>query len=396
VAPEAIALTDDQMAKAMGIRPDQPVAPADQIPQISEANQNYTGIKFPVYKPPGASDELLRENATPFEQYMWNRDEGQPPTVGPLLEHSLRPDVQYAEGLIENAAVSLDKVAARITAKRVSMPAALPPISLGPENTAEYGKPLPNRAEIYNQVYQALDRALRIYKVAPPQDFADALIRGGAEGAGELIETYMVSILTGGILNPATEFIARKVPYLYASLFPVVRDAITFGTRSALEPNANPESTLESAGGGAVFGSLAPYSRPIRAIGGATIGLTQQYLSNRQAGLFDYVRNATLMSMFAAIGASHGITPEEAAAYTIIDWAKQIGYQPDALLRALQLDGIRPIANEFAEYVTSKLTAPDLENRSGVIAGTRPGEEIGTIEHPTETTPDLNRIGSGV
>jgi hypothetical protein len=144
------------------------------------------------------------------------------------------------------------------------------------------------------------------------------------------------------------------------------------------------------------MGMLGPYGKLTRAIGGAALGIGQEYMTNPQAQPMDYARNAALMGAFAAIGGAHGITADEAAAGTMLDWAKEKGYSDEALLGALRAQGIGPIANEFAEDVTTGLSAPEQENRSGIIVGTRPGEQIGTIEHPTETVPDLNRIGNGV
>ena len=70
----------------------------------------------------------------------------------------------------------------------------------------------------------------------------------------------------------------------------------------------------------------------------------------------DYARNAALMGAFAAIGAAHGITGDEAAAFTILDWAKG-KYGEDVVARSLKLQGIGPLANEFAEDVTGKQPA---------------------------------------
>jgi len=80
---------------------------------------------------------------------------------------------------------------------------------------------------------------------------------------------------------------------------------------------------------------------------------------------------------------------------TLFDYARERGVAPESLQRAIRLQGVGPVVDRIAEDMTSKLTAPDLENRSGVIAGTRPGEEIGTVEHPSES-PNLQKIGFGV
>ncbi len=343
-------------------------APSDQIPMegVSEANQNYTGI-LPKFTPPAAPQNLWRENAPQIQQEVWDTAEGQPPAVGPVRAHPLGPDVQYATGLVENLAVGLDNVFSHLTANLASIVGTLPllPEEQGLMPTLST-KPSPNlRADIYNAVFTTMQKAMKVDRVAPPQDFADALIRGGAEGAGSLVETYALGMLTGGVLNPLTEGIAAKVPYLFSVLYPVARDAITFGAQSALEPGATIGSTGVGAGAGAALGFLGPCGRIARALGAASIGLAREYMSNPNAGPMDYARNAALMGTFAAIGAAHGMTPDEAAAYTILDWAKDKGYSEDALARALKIQGIGPLANEFAEDVTR-------QGRPGEIPAAQP------------------------
>jgi hypothetical protein len=53
------------------------------------------------------------------------------------------------------------------------------------------------------------------------------------------------------------------------------------------------------------------------------------------------------------------------------------------------------LADKAVEHASARIAAPQMENRSGVIVGTRPGEEIGTVQHPEEP-PSLTEIGSGV
>jgi hypothetical protein len=47
-----------------------------------------------------------------------------------------------------------------------------------------------------------------------------------------------------------------------------------------------------------------------------------------------------------------GLVPNMAAAGAILDWAKGKGYAPEVLARAIEAQGIGPIANEMAEDVT--------------------------------------------
>ncbi len=90
------------------------------------------------------------------------------------------------------------------------------------------------------------------------------------------------------------------------------------------------------------------------------MGAGQEYETNPQARLMDYARNAALMGAFAAIGGAHGITADEAAAGTILDWAKGKGYSDEPLARAIKLQGISPLANEMAEeeWLRTPATSP--------------------------------------
>jgi hypothetical protein len=144
------------------------------------------------------------------------------------------------------------------------------------------------------------------------------------------------------------------MPYLYSWLFPVARDAMTFGAQAALEPNATAGNVTSAAGAGAVLGLLGPYGRIPRAIGAGGIGLAQEYLSNPEAGPMDYARNAALMAGFAAIGAAHGITAEEAAFGTILDWAKGRGTTQEQIARSLKMYGIGPLADAFQDDIASR------------------------------------------
>ncbi len=98
-----------------------------------------------------------------------------------------------------------------------------------------------------------MNKALQVDKLAPPKDFADALARGVGESGAPLAETMALSYLTGGLLSPLTAGIATRVPYVYNWLFPIARDAITFGAQSALEPGAIAKGIELGAGAGAII-----------------------------------------------------------------------------------------------------------------------------------------------
>jgi hypothetical protein len=136
------------------------------------------------------------------------------------------------------------------------------------------------------------------------------------------------------------------------------------------------------------MGMLGPYGKLTRAIGGAALGIGQEYMTNPRAQPMDYARNAALMGAFSAIGGAHGITADEAAAGTMLDWAKGKGYSDEALARAIKSQGIGAIANEFAE----DMAVLQMDKRSGVVVVTRPGES-GAIEHPAETSVRMDKVG---
>ena len=328
----------------------EPLSPDQMIPEISEANQNYTGITFEKQKTPPA---LLRENAPQIEQDMWNQGEGGEPQAGPLREQPLRPDVGHATGIRQNIGVGFGLGLDATMANVVSL---LSQIQGGPEEQGTGMIERPDRAQIYNATLTALNKFMMIDKLEPPGTLADAIARGAGESVAPIAETMALSPVTAGILSPLAAGIAQKMPYLYSWLFPVARDAMTFGTQAALEPNASARNVATAAGGGAAFGLLGPYGRVVRAAGGAGIGVAQEYLSNPEAGAMDYARNAALMAGFAAIGSAHGMTAEEAAVGTILDWAKGRGYTQEAIARSLQINGLGPLADEFQEDVTSTST----------------------------------------
>jgi hypothetical protein len=154
--------------------------------------------------------------------------------------------------------------------KRAVTSAALTPKSARKSQEATgFGQAFPTRVDIFNSTFDAMNKALQVDKLAPPQDFADSLARGLGESGGPLAETVALSALTAGVINPLTTGIAQKVPYLYSLLFPVARDAITFAAQNALEPGATPKSTAEGAEARAALGLLGPCGRIARALGGA-------------------------------------------------------------------------------------------------------------------------------
>jgi hypothetical protein len=302
-------------------------------------------------------------------------------------DQQLRPDVGHATGIRQNLGVGfglgLDAVMANVIRHVSELPGSPEEQGLG----VIQQDPARSMA-IYSATLTAMNKFLMIDKLAPPETFADALARAVGESGVPLAETMALSYLTAGVMNPLTAGIAQKVPYLYSWLFPIARDAITFGAQSALEPGATAKGIELGAGTGAIMGMLGPYGKLTRAIGGAALGIGQEYMTNPQAQPMDYARNAALMGAFAAIGGAHGITADEAAAGTILDWAKEKGYSDEALARAIKSQGIGAIANEFAE----DMTALQMENRSGVIEGSGPGES-GAIEHPAETSVRMDKVG---
>ncbi len=167
----------------------------------------------------------------------------------------------------------------------------------------------------------------------------------------------LLSYATGGVLSPVFTGMAEKFPTLAAKLFPIARDALTFGAQGALEPEQPGRQAAIGTGVGAILGTLSPSSRLARVIGGVSVGAGQEYLTNPNATVEDYARSATLMGTFAGLAAAHGLTMEETVAGTLWGWAKNKGYAPEELGRALKVNGIGPLLNEFAEDVSRKAPA---------------------------------------
>ncbi|MGA2404009.1 MAG: transglycosylase SLT domain-containing protein, partial [Syntrophobacteraceae bacterium] len=360
--------------------PEQPkpeLSPSEIIPDFGEQS-GYAPAPFVT--PPVPAD-LLRENAPQIEQDVWNISSA-PPTIGPLRDQPLRPDVSYATGIRTNLEVGLRRGFNWTVSNLLSLPGAINSVTEQGRSLQAAAKAVGidiSREYMFNATFEAMNKALQVDKLAPPQDFADSLARGIGESGAPLIETMALSYLTAGVLSPLTEGIVTKVPYLYSWLFPIARDAVTFGTQSAMDPGATVKSTEMGAGTGALLGFLGPYGRLTRAIGGAALGVGQEYAMNPQAQLTDYARNAALMGTFAAIGGAHGITPDEAAMFTIIDWAKAKGYSPEVLEQTIKAQGIGPIANEFAEDVTVPIPR---------IVGDMDAQWLQSLDFPKRWTPD--------
>ncbi|MGA2936692.1 MAG: hypothetical protein ABSF52_06270 [Syntrophobacteraceae bacterium] len=335
---------EDQGSQLISYTPDSWIN--DEIP-AAPAQPLFT----PVPRPP---ERLYRENAPQILQDTWNAASPEP-TVGPLREHPLRPDVRkplwtlFKEqalpseptGILENLEAGLRQASAHVAANVISL-IGFP--------TDESGGP--TRAEQYNSIYKLIYKTILPDNVAPPQDFLDSLARGVGEAAPNLVETMLLSYATGGVLNPAFTGMAEKFPTFVAKLFPIARDALTFGAQGALEPEQPGRQAAIGTGVGAILGTLSPYSRLARVIGGAGIGAAQEYLTDPNATAQDYARSATLMGAFAGLAVAHGLTVEETIAGTLFGWAKEKGYTPEQLNRSLQVQGIRPVLNEFAEDVT--------------------------------------------
>ena len=367
-----------------------PYVGEDHGSQLSSYNpDSWTNDKIPAApaqplftSAPRPPERLYRENAPQILQDIWNAASPEP-TVGPLREHPLRPDVRQTlwtlfkqqalpnepTGIVENMEAGLRQASAHVAANVISL----------------IGSPMdenePTREEQYNSVYKAIYKTILPDNLAPPKDFIDSLARGIGEAAPNLVETMLLSYATGGALNPLFEGMAAKFPTLAAKLFPIARDALTFGAQGALEPDQPGRQAAIGTGVGAILGTLSPYGRLAGIIAGAGVGVGQQYLTNPNATAQDYASSATLMGAFAGLAATHGLTVEETIGGTLLDWAKAKGYTPEEIGRALQTLGIRPVLNEFAQ----DMTAPQMGNRSGAVVGARPGQQIGTIEHPIET-----------
>ena len=199
-----------------------------------------------------------------------------------------------------------------------------------------------SKSEIYKSIYKSIADVLNVTDKEEPQDFASEVLRG----AGEMLPQLLLLGPLGKAAAMTTEAamggtFAENLPYLYAKAFPIVRDALTFAGYGALEPEQPGRQAAIGAGVGGVLGALSPYGRFTRIIGGAGIGAGQEYLTNPNATVEDYARSATLMGAFAGIAKAHGLTMEEAITGTLFDWIKKQPGGPEAVARALQMNGHR-------------------------------------------------------
>ncbi|MDR3566671.1 MAG: hypothetical protein P4L43_01440, partial [Syntrophobacteraceae bacterium] len=167
------------------------------------------------------------------------------------------------------------------------------------------------------------------------------------------LETLPLSMATAGIVNPAFAGLAAKFPTLAAKIAPIVHDAVTFAAQGALEPDQPGEQAKWGAITGATLGAMAPYGRIARAVVGAGLGAGQEYAQNPQASIQDIEKNATLMATFGALSRAEGMNLSDTFYGTLWDWAQNKGILPDAFRRSLQMQGVGPIANQFADEMGS-------------------------------------------
>ena len=244
---------EDQGSQLSSYTPDSWIN--DKIP-AAPAQPLFTSVT----RPP---ERLYRENAPQILQDIWNAASPEP-AVGPLREHPLRPDVRQPlwtlfkeqalpnepTGIVENMEAGLRQASAHMAANVISL--------IGSPMDENGG---PTREEQYNSVYKAIYKTILPDNLAPPQDFTDSLARGVGEAAPSLVETMLLSYATGGALNLLFEGMAAKFPTLAAKLFPIARDALTFGAQGALEPGQPARQAAIGTGVGAILGTLSPYSQ---------------------------------------------------------------------------------------------------------------------------------------
>ncbi len=177
-----------------------------------------------VPRPP---ERLYRENAPQILQDIWNAASPEP-TVGPLREHSLRPDVRQPlwtlfkeqalpnepTGLIESSNVGLARGAAKAMSELLSWlySSAWGPVIAQEDDTR---KELPSREETYNAFHDSIANVTGLRNLAPPKDSADALAEGLSERAGQFaLEAYLLDSVLGKFANLVGEGLASKVPTL--------------------------------------------------------------------------------------------------------------------------------------------------------------------------------------
>ena len=343
--------------------------------------ENFTAIQ---YGTPRAPERLLRENAPELQQDLWNQT-GPHPTMGPLRDKPLRPDLRMVDttvfglpglgskqlslpneptGIVENLETGLRRGAAHVASNVMSLA-----YEVGKGAAPVYGftdADATTRQDRYETLYKTMANVLNVDKVTPPQDFTDSLAQGFGSAMPSLIETVLLSYASAGVLNPAITGLAETFPTLAAKIAPIVRDAMTFGVQGALQPTDQAMQAGSGAAAGALLGFTAPYSRAARVMSGASIGAGQEYLSNPNATVEDYARNATIMATFAGLAASHGLTIEDTVAGTLFDWVRNKGYGPEVIRRALKMNGIGPMLNEFSDSIIAWHGSPHSFDRFNI------------------------------
>lgn len=410
MASAAVGLTDDQMSalvtrgqSSMGLTDDEmirllseqghaqaysdqsaQIAPSDQIPEISEANENYTKIgPTPLNAFQGAPrppERLYRENAPQLLQDVWNLSEGGAPEVGPLREQQVRPDVREVPtlaslskwfvsgrykpelalpneptGVIENTEAGLRLGVASTAADILSLGYALAKGEL-PDEREGY---TPIRQEAYQKIYDFLTRVSNVKDIASPEDFSGALARGLGQAGAPLVETLLLSGLTGGVVNPAWAGLSETYPTMVAKVAPIVNNALTLGVQGAIEPERPGAQAAAGATTGTVLGAVSPYGRVASAVIGAGLGGLEEYSTNPNATLRDVARSMTLMGAFGGLSAARGLPLEDTVAGTLWDWAKE-KYRSEELAR-IQIGGASPVVNEFAEEMATRISSEGLD-----------------------------------
>lgn len=310
--------------------------------------------------------------------------------LGPRRARPLRPDLREVDttvfgipglgskqlalpneptGVVENLESGLREGTAHVVAKL---------LSLFSGGTPEAAQPEVDRRAQYDDLNKAISRGIGLPDhTAPPGDFIESLARGVGESGPSLMEALGLSYLTGGAMSPVFMNMAAKAPTLFTKIFPVVRDAVTFGAQGALEPEDQAKQGLAGVGAGAVLGALSPYGRLTRGIVGAGVGAGQTYLLNPEASGTDLVRSATLMGGFAALGKSHGQGEEISRLPTEDQFRSQV---------KVSLINERPDLVGKPEQI--EILADDVVNLLGVKL---PGATVDMIEDRTISRAEVGR-----
>lgn len=193
-------------------------------------------------------------------------------------------------------------------------------IGMAAPGMPEAPQPEIKRTELEEYTRPVAREALGARELPPAEGFKEHLARGFGAFIPQLAELGIASAVGGPILGGVGETVAKGIgaipkvaswvaahPRLGEAIAPMVRDAMLFGGLGAAHGG---EEAAREAGAGAIagmaFGSLHPFGRIARAIGGGGIGAMQTYLGSPEAKPEEVAASGLLMGVFGLLGGKGG------------------------------------------------------------------------------------------